>query len=104
MPILLGRQVVYALAIEPDLSTGDAPRRIEQTDDRQAGERLSGPRFADNAEHFAARDVEGDSIKRNQRPAPCVELHPEIAHGQERLRHHLSSHAGANRILTSASD
>ena len=41
---------------------GDAARRLEQADDRGAGERFAGARFADHAEHLARRDVEGDVV------------------------------------------
>ena len=49
----LVRQVVDAPAVEADLAAGDAPGRVEQADDRGAGQRLAGARFADHAEDLA---------------------------------------------------
>ena len=45
---------------------GDAARRLEQADDRHAGERLAGARFADHAEHLARRDRERDVVDRDR--------------------------------------
>ena len=75
----LVRQVVDALALEPDLAAGDAARRLEQADDRGAGERLAGARLADHAQHLAGRDVEGDVVERQQRAAPRREFDAQVA-------------------------
>ncbi len=50
-------QLVDAPAVEPDLARGDASRRLEQADDRRAGQRLAGAGLADDAQHLAGRDV-----------------------------------------------
>ena len=41
---------------EPDLAGGDAPRRIDEPDDRGAGQRLARAGLADHAQHLAGRD------------------------------------------------
>ena len=63
------RQVVDALAVEPDFAAGDAAGRIEKADDGEPGERFAGAGFADDAEDLARRDVEGDAVERAQRAA-----------------------------------
>ena len=69
LPHLLGRQIVDALAVEQDLAAGDAAGRLEQADDRRAGDRFAGAGFADHAQHLARRDVEGDD-RRSRVSAP----------------------------------
>ena len=54
--------------VEPDLAAGDAAGRLEQADDRGAGQRLAGAGFADHAQHLAGRDVEA----RRRRPRRSV--------------------------------
>jgi hypothetical protein len=62
---LLVGQVVDALALEPDRAAGDAARRVDQPDDRHAGERLAGPGFADHAQHLARPDRERHVVERD---------------------------------------
>ena len=83
---LLVGQVVDALAGEPDLAAGDAPGRVEQADDRRAGERLAGTRLADDAEHLAGRDRERDVVERQQRAAARRELDAQVADFEQRVR------------------
>ena len=64
----LVRQVVDAPAGEPDLAAGDATGRVDEPDDRRAGERLAGAGFADHAQHLARRDVERDVVDRRSVP------------------------------------
>src|SRR5262249_7761517 len=54
------------------------PGRLDQADDRQAGERLAGARFANHAEHLAGSDRERDVVHRCQRAAARRKLHREI--------------------------
>jgi hypothetical protein len=63
---LLVGQVVDALALEPDRAAGDAARRVEEPDDRHAGERLAGPRFADHAQDLARPDRERHVVDGDQ--------------------------------------
>ena len=85
--IVFVRQVVDASPVEPDLAAGNAPGRIEQTDDRRAGQRLAGARLADDAEDLARRDVERDVVERDERAGPARELDRQIADVQQRLGH-----------------
>ena len=84
---LLVGQVVDAPAVEADLAAGDAPRRVEQADDRRAGQRLAGARFADDAQDLAGRDRERDVVERDQRAAARGELDPEMANVEQRVGH-----------------
>ncbi len=52
----LGRQIVDAPAIEQNLSGADPAGRIDQPDDRRAGQRFARAGFADDAEDFARRE------------------------------------------------
>ena len=100
---LLVGQVVDAPAVEADLAAGDAPRRVEQADDRRAGQRLAGARLADDAEDLAGRDLERDVVERDQRPAARGELDPEMANVKQRVGHAASGRSGgraaAHRLL-----
>src|SRR6266513_2645980 len=87
------RQAVDALAFEPDLARGEAPRGLEQPHDGEAGERLAGARLSHHAEHFAARHGERHVIDRDQRAAPRAELDPQVL----RLKDHLSFGFRASR-------
>ncbi len=75
---LLVAQVVDALPLQQDLAAGDAARRLQQADDRGAGERLAGARFAHHAEDLARCDLERDVVQRAQRAAPAREFDDEV--------------------------
>src|SRR6202044_1349155 len=81
------RQAVDSLAGERDLAAGDSARRIEKADDGEAGQRFAGPRFADDAENLARRDVERDAVERRERPLAGGEFDPEIANRKQRPGH-----------------
>src|SRR5882672_3950144 len=87
------RQPVYAPPFEPDFARGDAPRRLDQPHDGEAGERLAGARLADHAEHFAARHGKRHVVDRHQRAAPRAELDSQVL----RLEDHLSFGFSASR-------
>src|SRR6266850_4021478 len=87
------RKLVDALPFEPDLARGEAPRRLEQPHDGEAGERLAGARLSHHAEHFAARHGERHVIDRDQRAAPRAELDPQVL----RLKNHRSFGFRASR-------
>ena len=93
--ISLVRQVVDAAAVEADLAAADAPGRIEQADDRRAGERLAGARLADHAEDLARRDLEGDVVERDQRAAPPGEFDAQVRDLEQRRGHLASCSAAA---------
>ena len=61
------RKVVDAPAGEADLAFGDAAGRIDQADDRRAGQRLARAGFADDAEHLAR--ARWRTRRRRRRPA-----------------------------------
>jgi hypothetical protein len=76
-------KIVDALALEPDGSTRDASGRVEQTDDRGAGERLAGARLTDHAQDLSRQDVEGHPVDGGQRPVTGVEHHMQVPHRQQ---------------------
>ena len=49
-------QIVDAAIRQPDLAFGDVSRAFEQSLDGQAGHRLAGTGFSDDAEDFAGAD------------------------------------------------
>src|SRR5262249_39495513 len=80
-------QVIDAYTAEPDLAAGYPPGRLEQTDDRGPGERLSRARLADHAEHLAGRDFERDVVERQQGRVPRRELDAQVLHLEQRYGH-----------------
>ena len=61
----LARQRHQVLALEADRAPlDDAARRIDQAEDREAGDGLAGARFAYQAQHLARRHVEVDAVDR----------------------------------------
>jgi hypothetical protein len=80
-------KIVDALAFEPNLARGDAPRRVEQTDDGHAGECFAGARFADDAKHLARRDFERQVVHGAQRALARGELDAKIADFEQRGGH-----------------
>ena len=66
---LFGWKIVDAPAFEQDFARTHLPRRLQQTDDRGAGQRLSGTGLADDAENLARRDIEGNVVERAQHTA-----------------------------------
>jgi hypothetical protein len=77
---LFRRQVVDAPAFEAHFAGGDAPGRLEQPDDGEAGDRLAGARLAHHAEHFARCDGKRDAVQCGEGAAPRGELDPQFAH------------------------
>src|ERR1700709_979428 len=63
---VLVRKVVDSTSVEPDLTGSDATGRVEQADDRSAGQRLAGARLAHHAEYFAGRNVERHVVECDQ--------------------------------------
>ncbi len=72
-------QVVDAQAFEPHFARRDAARRLEQPDDRRAGQRLAGTGLADDTEDFTALDVEGNVVD-------CEQRAPRVGNSMRRLR------------------
>ena len=71
---------------EADLAAGDAARRIDEADDRRAGQRLSGARLADDAQHLARRDLERDVVDRAQRAVARRKLDAQARDREQRRR------------------
>ncbi len=82
---LLVGQVVDALAFKVDAAVGDPAGRLKKPDDRGAGQRLAGTRFADDAKDLAFVDVEGDVVHGHQCAAARGKLDPQVPHAQQRL-------------------
>ena len=61
--LVLGRPTSSSPA-KPDRAFDDAARRIDQAEDRQAGDGLARARFADQPQHLAAADLEDDAVDR----------------------------------------
>ena len=61
-------------AVEDDPARGNAARLVDQADDGEAGDRLAGPRFTDQAEDLAAPQAEVDAVHRGDDPGPGGEL------------------------------
>ena len=81
------RQIVDALAVEPDFAAGDPAWRVKKADDGEAGQRLAGAGFADDPENLARRNVERDAVERDERPLSRCEFDAEIANREQRPGH-----------------
>ena len=53
----------------------------------EAGQRFSGARFADDAEDFAAGDIERNPIEGDERALARCKLHREVADAEQRRVH-----------------
>ncbi len=91
-PHLRAAQIVDPLPVEQDTPAGDVPRRLEEADDRGAGQRLAGARFADDAQHLALGDIEADAVDRRHGAAPCREGDAEILDLEQRASAALPAH------------
>ncbi|MCY1524745.1 hypothetical protein D9M68_596930 [compost metagenome] len=76
--LLIG-QVVDAPARQQDLAGGDAPGRLQQTDDGGAGQRLAGAGFAHHAQDFARLDGKRHIVQRAQGAAARGKFHAQVA-------------------------
>ncbi len=57
-----GYKKVDSPAAKPDLAAGNASRRIEEADHGRPRHRLASPRLADDPQHLARGDREGDPV------------------------------------------
>lgn len=78
-------QRVDTLLPDEDLAAGDTAGRLEQADDRGAGQGLSGARLTDDAEYLAARYRQRNAPDGGQNAAACRELDDEVADIQDRF-------------------
>jgi hypothetical protein len=69
--------------LEQNLALG----RVDRAQDRAADRALARARLADEAERFAARDVETDVLHGVDDAGACVEALDETADAEKRLRH-----------------
>jgi len=96
------RQIVDPRPRQVDLAAGNAAGRIDQADDREAGDGFSGAGLADHAQNFPLGDVEGNPVDGAQPATAGDELHPEIAHGENGFGHAIGSKVAA--VLIGVSD
>src|SRR6185369_4250375 len=84
-------QIVDAPALERYLAGGDSSGRLEQADDRKAGERLSGARFAHDAEDLPRGDRKAGAVDAHQRRAARRKFDPERPDVQDHRSRGLSA-------------
>src|SRR5919112_778631 len=82
-PQLLLRPPDEPFALDPDRSEYDPTGRVDQAEDRQAGDRLARARLADEPEHRAPRDVERDAVDRLDLALARRERDRKVAHGED---------------------
>ena len=61
---LARRQPDEILALEQDAAADDPAGRIDEAEDREAGDRLARAGLADEPQHLAAADLEADAVDR----------------------------------------
>jgi hypothetical protein len=71
------------LALEPDRPGRDASGRVDEAEDREAGDGLAGARFPDEPQHLAAADLEGHAVDGHHEPLAGLERDREVAHRQD---------------------
>ena len=71
-------------ALEADRSRGDAPRWLEQADDRTHGGGLAAARFTHEADRLAFSQRERHTVDSVHRAAPAAELHVQVGYLQQR--------------------
>jgi hypothetical protein len=64
-----------------------SPRAMRPGGSSSAGQRLSGARFTDDAEHLPGGDRERDVVDGEQRAAPRRKLDPQAADLEQRFSH-----------------
>src|SRR6516164_3231061 len=79
--------MVDAHAGQQDLAAGDPSGRIDQTNHRKTRDRFAGTGLADNAEHLALDDIEGNAVDGTQRMVAGQKLHPKVTHGKNGFAH-----------------
>ncbi len=87
-PHLARSQLVDAALAQPDLAGGNASRRLKQAEDRHAGQRLAGARFADESEDLARRDRERDVVQREQHAAARRDFDAQAEDPEQRFIRH----------------
>ena len=61
---LLGRAPDKVPALEQDFAASHAPRRVDQPEDGETGDRLARAGLADKSQNLAAADLEGHAVDR----------------------------------------
>ena len=75
---LLIRQIVNALALQVDLSAGNAPRRLQQADDGRACQRFTRTRFTHYPQNFSGCNVKRNTVQSTQSAPAVRELDDQI--------------------------
>ena len=96
-PDLVVGQIVDTPSGEPDLAACDAPWRIDEPDDRRAGQRFARTLFADDTEHLSRRDLERHIAHGAKRAATSGELDSETVNREK--RHGLPARLGSRAHL-----
>ena len=81
---LLG-QADEVAAFEDDAAADDAPRRIDQPQDREAGDGLAAARLADQSQHLARAQREAHPVDRAHHAGAREEMGPEVLDRQDRI-------------------
>jgi hypothetical protein len=87
LPHLVRGQADKIPALEQDAPTNHPPRRIDETEDREAGDRFSRSGFADEPEDFATSDFEADAIDGPDDALRCEEVRLQVLDTERRDRH-----------------
>jgi hypothetical protein len=82
----LGRQPDQFLPGEADGPAGDAPGRIDQADQREAGDGFARPAFADQAQDLAGGEREGHAIHRACDARAGEEMRAKVGDLEQRHR------------------
>ena len=77
-PQAVGPAPTRSSPLEQDAATDDPARRVDQAEDREAGDRLAGAGFADQPQHLAAANVEAHAVDRLDHARPVEEMRPEV--------------------------
>ena len=77
-------------ALEHDRAGGDPSRRVDEAEDGKPGDRFAGAGFADEPQHLAAVEVEGDAVDGGQHALAGPERDDEIADREDGLAHRAS--------------
>src|SRR2546423_2577859 len=97
LPNLLLGQLDDVGSPEEDLTTGDAPRLLDQAKDRESGDALAAPGLAHDPQGLPGLEVEADAIDRLDHTVVGEELGLEIFDLKDRCRHRFCLGSRASR-------
>ena len=88
LPELAVGEVEQVLAVEQNLAAGlDAPRRADEPQNGEGGDRLPAAALADDAERLAGHHVERDAIDGARDTGARVEVRAQLANGKDGVGH-----------------